>query len=361
MQTLEDLELALPVKTARKPSNNRLYFGLLNLAATIQLVWFYVVHVPQYLDTVAYENGVERSPFQYRLLMAYPLHWAHANRLLNFIAAYLSAIPPWFPQRVHPEDIVESVVGVACVATAGLVARAIYKTSSRTGLYTSLVYPLTLALAAITYCLITLDYFRFPYDLPSLGLFSIGIYLIYFRRSSVLFSALFLVATVNRETSIFLLLFYAISEGFDGIRFQWRRLLAWRPVLLIVLLGSYWLALRIWAVHHFASNPHESKPIANWPRVAANASFAVSINAWPQMLSVCAYLLPFVLLNRRRIADPHLRAWLWVLPAWVLVMLFYGMIFEVRIYGELIPFFAVLVALTGEEVVWATLKHRPRE
>jgi hypothetical protein len=88
-----------------------------------------------------------------------------------------------------------------------------------------------------------------------------------------------------------------------------------------------------------------------YSRMPQNLSFFVLPQAWPQMLGGCCYLLPIVVLFRRDLRDPRLRAWLWVLPAWFGFMFVYGILIETRIFGELIPYVAVAGALMGETVL----------
>ncbi len=330
--------------------------ALLNLMATVQLVWFYVNRVPSYLNLARFQHGQERTPFQFRVLMMLPLHWAHESHFLSALAATLTGMSTWFPVGVRPEGIMQAAIDLASGAIAGLVATRLYQASSRTGLLTPFVYPLALVMIAGTYCLATIHHFRFVYDLPSVGLFSAGLYLVYFRRSPWLFAMLFVVATLNREVSLFLLLFFAISQCFANSQeagaqtFKWRRALAPQTLCVILPLSGFWLAWHWWVVRHFAGNPTESMS-----RVWLNIGLLLWPIAWPQMAGVFGYLLPLVLMRRRLIRDARLRAWRWTLPAWFAMMLVYGIFLEVRIFGELIPYIAGLAALVGEEVICARL------
>jgi hypothetical protein len=76
------------VEISQKPPHERHVpekFVLLavNLLATIHIVWFYITKVPSVLSLPRYEMGVERMPFQGRLLMEYPLRWAHSSPTLG--------------------------------------------------------------------------------------------------------------------------------------------------------------------------------------------------------------------------------------------------------------------------------------
>lgn len=328
---------------------------LLNSLATLQLVWFYQTRVPAALRMAAYEQGVEKKPFQYRLLMMAPMRWAHHSAALQALAHSMTLSPGWFPQPVHAEGIAQGIINLVCVAIAGLVARSLYQAGSRTRLLTPFIYPLTLLMIAATYTFQTTHALRFVYDLPALGFFAAGIYLIYFRYPAILFAAVFLVGTLNRETTLLLLPFYAITQCLpeSASSLQWRKLKAPATVLVVLPLSVYWLGWHVWVVRHFAHNAS-----AAGPRLLLNLGIAAIPLSWPQVLSVCAYLWPFVFCYRRLIPDFTLRAWVWILPLWFAFMLWFGLLIEPRIFGELIPVVACLVMLVAEELLLNKLESQ---
>ncbi|HEY0784398.1 MAG TPA: hypothetical protein VGD62_00915 [Acidobacteriaceae bacterium] len=327
-------------------------YTLLCALATIHVVGFYLSRVPCYLRLPAYEQGLERTPFQYRLLLMVPLRWAHSSPSLIRLAAFMSSMPAWFPRGVRPEGILQGTIDLASVATAGLVARALYRRTSRTQLLTPYLYPLTLLMVASTYAVLTLHAVRFPFDLPSLAFFSLGLYLIHAQRPLLWFSSLFLVATINRETTLLLLVFFVLAECSRNPaphhRFDWRRSYA-PPTLRVVLpLATAWLAWHLWVVHRFAANPPVPSAMA---RVALNLGTLAIPLAWPQLLATFGYLLPAVLAGRRSIHDAVLRSWLWALPVWLAFMLYYEIVIEIRLFGELIPYIACIAALIAEQAL----------
>jgi hypothetical protein len=320
----------------------------LNILATFQFVWFYLSRVPSCLDLPSYEAWRERTPFQYRVLMVYPLRWAHHNAALIGLAGRLSRLSGWFPAPVHPEGILQAAVDVICIGTAGMVARRIYKAASPTGALVPIVYPLTLAMAAVTYAMLTTSHLRFVYDLPNLAFFSLGLYLIYFRSNLFWFVVLFLVATLNRETSLFLLPIFAIDSSIttEG-RINWRHVLTLRSMSLLVSLSACWLAWHLWVVQHFAANP----VVDARNRLLLNLGVIMVPLSWPQCLALGCYLVPLLLLDRSLVQSPRLRAWYWILPLWLVFMMRYALITEIRVFGELIPYFACLAALIFENKI----------
>ena len=335
---------------------------ILNGMATLQIVWFYLLHIPSAMDLAAFETGVERTPFQYRLLMIFPLRWAHHSRFMAGAASVLQSAHGWLPSHVSPEALLQALVDVFSLAIAGIVTSQVYQASSRTRTLGSFIYPLTLILAASTYAFSTNHALRFVYDLPALAFFSVGLALIYFRYHAVWFVLLFVIATVNRETSLLLLPLYAgtqcllpttkcsIVQGTTLLANRavadWTRLYAPSNVIITVPLALLWIAWRFWLAHHFAGNPS-----AAGPRLLLNLGLLLCPLSWPQVASACGFLLPVVFACKGRVHDPVLRLWLWLLPAWFAVMLFFGLLIEPRVFGELIPLVACTSALIAEQSI----------
>lgn len=318
------------------------------LVATAQVVWFYLATVPSAMDLVSYEHGLGPMPFQGRMLLVLPLRWAHSSTLLQHLATAMSAMPGWFGRPRHAEGVLEALAGVAAVAATGWVAGRLYRAASPMGLLTPYVFPLTLVMVAATYAFNAVHPLRFVYDLPSLGLFSLGLEMIFFRRSMIWFAVLFAVATVNRETSLFLLVMEGLTLWADareatgnsspGAR---RR----RGAMVVLLLGA-WTVWHLWVGRHFAGNP-----AAAAPRLLLNAGTVLSPIAWPQLLSVGAFCGPLLVVSGRQIPNTRLRAWRWVLPIWLGFMLFYGLLIETRVFGELIAYASCSVALLAEQEI----------
>jgi hypothetical protein len=319
---------------------------VLNFLATVQVVWFYLSRVECHLSLAAYERGRERTPFQYRLLLMGPLRWAHNSAAVNSAAAWLTSQRGFFPNGVRPEGLVQALIDLACIATAGLVARRLYQRSSRTGMLTCYVYPLSILMVMSTYMLLTMHSYRFIYDLPALAFFSVGLYLIYTQAHPLWFAAVFVVGTLNRETTLLLLAFFLLARCGRPGRFDWRESYTRANLAVVAPLLAFWLAWHAWVRHIFAANAS-----AGEPRIGLNLALLVIPFCWPQLLGTFAYLLPLILIYRDRIRDATLRAWLWALPIWFAFMLFYGVIIETRIFGELIAYLACMAALVAEETM----------
>ena len=330
---------------------SRLLLNTVYVLATVQFAWCYLWLTRPYVNTALYEQGLERMPFQGRVLMMLPMRWAHRSHTLQFLAQPFALSHFWFPRPVQPEVLVQAAINVLCLLLAGWFTTRIYEASSGRNLLTPMVYPLLLVVSGATYVMHTVQNFRFIYDMPSLAFFAAAMYLLYFRRHGGWFVALFLLATVNRETTLLLLPLYMINQAATSRDLRWRRAFEPRTLGLVLPLAAFWIGWQLFIRHHFAHNPSEFYPRLNW-----NVKFLLVPQAWPQLLSACAYLMLFVVVMRRRISDRRLQAWLWLLPIWFVFMFSFGILIETRVFGELIPFVVVTSTLIAEEIIVARLR-----
>jgi hypothetical protein len=201
----------------------------------------------------------------------------------------------------------------------------------------------------------TVQNFRFIYDLPSLAFFATAMYLIYFRRSWVYFAGLFVVATMNRETTLLLLPLFMLNGAVEDGKLRWPLLLRGRTLRVVIPLAVFWGAWQIFIRHVFAQNVSEFYPRINW-----NVKSLMAPLAWPQLLSAGGYLLMLVVVQRRRIRDAQLRAWLWMIPIWMGFMFVYGILIETRVFGELIPMIVCTATLIVEEFLMARVPRQGR-
>jgi hypothetical protein len=303
-----------------------------------------------------YENGLEVTPCQTRVLMMWLLRWAHHSSFLIRLADLCSRFTPVYRSHIVPETFVLAITDTAGVMLAGWVATRIYDAASDRRLLTPFIYPLVLIFCAVTYVLVALHPRSFYYDLPSLGFFALGLYLIYFRKHPLWFAGLFVVATLNRETTLLLLLFFVFAAMTETGVVDWRRAYAPRTLAVVIPLALYWLAWHVAVNRLFAQNH------AAWiPAYKINMVLLAWPPAWPQLFAAGAYTVLPVVLYRQHVRDATLRLWLWTLPAWFGLMFLYGIIDESRLYGELIPYLACMSALIAEQVILArtTIDAKP--
>ena len=307
---------------------------LFSAAATVQVVWFYLAHVPTAFSLEQYEAGLAPMPFQQRLALAPVLRWAHHSLTLTRAADWLGQQHAWFPGGVRPEALVELPIDVAAVVITGCIAERMYAHSSRHRLLQGFVYPLTLAMVAVVYDLYTIHNLRFVYDMPSMAIFAAGLYLLYTCQSLWIFALLFVCGTVNRETTLLLLPALLLQ--------RWSR----RRALLALALVACWLAWHVWVTQQFAGNPS-----AAGPRLLLNLGTVLCPFAWPQFGTFVALCVVPLLYCRGHALDPVLRRWRLLLPLWACFMFHFGLLVETRVFGELIGYLAPMVALALEQVL----------
>jgi hypothetical protein len=360
----------------------------LYLLMTVQFVGCYLFLARPYINLDRFGRGYERLPFQTRLMLAPLFRWAQNSPHMIQYASRLSLNDYFFPRGIGPAGIVQLWLDLPCVIVAGWATVQIYRAASRRQLLGWLVYPLFLVLCTVTYILHVVQNFRFIYDMPSLMFFSLGLYLIYFRKPLTLLVALFAVATWNRETTLLLIPFFllsacvrgrsvvpktrfieaadgedrvhalrVVSEGSGTARFSWRRLLRLQVAVPAILMLAYWAAWHVFVFHLFRHNASEY-----YPRISFNWQCLRRLRYYPQLFSAGGFLLPFLFLLRRRVRDIQLQVWLWMIPCWYAVMAVWGILVETRVFGELLPVITCAGVLIAEETLAAAmLRSAPHE
>jgi hypothetical protein len=142
-------------------------------------------------------------------------------------------------------------------------------------------------------------------------------------------------------------------EAPSAMSFRWQRALRLEAALPALLMLAYWAAWHMLVFHLFRHNSSEY-----YPRIAFNWQCLRSLRYYPQLFSAGGYLLPFVLLLRRRVRDPQLQAWLWMIPCWYAVMAVWAILVETRVFGELLPMLACAATVIAEESLAAAMQKR---
>jgi hypothetical protein len=316
--------------------------------AAVQFVGSYLYLEWDYVDVRLWERGYAHLPFQTRLLLAPLYQWFGAQPWAIRTASRLARDNTYFfPRGLTPEMMLEFFLGIACVLFSGWVAVRLYAHATRRNVLRPFVFPLFLVLCTLTYIVHTVQNFRFIYDMPSLAFFALGFYLIYARKPVLWFILLFAVATLNRETTLLLLPFWAVSQSLDkNDHLSLKRMMRPRVLVVVLPLALYWTAWHHIVYSIFATNPSEY-----YSRLLFNLKCFTRLRYWPQLASAFAFLWPALIAGRRHITDPQLRAWLSLLPVWYAVMLVWAVMTETRVFGELLPLLAPMAALIAEEAL----------
>ena len=189
---------------------------------------------------------------------------------------------------------------------------------------------------------------RYPTDLPAVLFFTIGLVLLY-RRNWLLFYPLFIIATLNRETSCFLSVVYL----FTALGRENRR-------KIIIHLGAQillWTAIKYCLYMLYRANPGSEFFQGH---IQQNLGFLMNPAAYPLFFSNLGYLWVPVLMCRRLIPDHFARRSVLVIYPYFLGMFVIGNMYELRIYGELIPLVLTALLLIVKELLGKEITPRER-
>ena len=177
----------------------------------------------------------------------------------------------------------------------------------------------------------------FPSDIPSVFFFTLGLLLIQEKRWT-LFYPLFVVATLNRETSCFLTLIYCLAYlGEYRTRTYWMHLVGQTAI---------WFAIKIALFLRFADNGGRFV----YDHFDRNLSLLATPINWPALLSSLGFTGVIAVLGYPYLRHPFIRRAMLVLIPFGVGMFLVGRIIEVRIFGELIPLTLCATILITAEI-----------
>ncbi len=262
--------------------------------------------------------GIAPTPFQYRVLVPWLVHGALATHLV----AARDALALF--------DIVEFVAIVAL----GLAFRR----------YVSFFIPdrrLSAVLALSIYFVLPFVYkdtVFYPGDLPSALFFTLGLILIY-RQNWTWYYPLFAIATLNRETSLFLVAVFVF-----GAAQSWRK-----TGLHVAAQAAIWIAIKLTLRTLYSGNPSHGNGLYE-DHYIFNRIFLHDPRIVGVYLSSWGFTWIPVVVWYRRITEPFIRHTLWVVPLFMAAMFKVAVLSETRVYGEMTPivlsaFLVILVDL----------------
>jgi hypothetical protein len=309
--------------------------------ASLHFARCYVVLCGYWIQPAVYAAGLAKMPFQKRMLMMPVLRWAeHSPAIQHFCARHVLINTP--------DLLVMWIVAAVCIFATAAIVTWLYLRASRIRAFWWMPWAMLLLVSFVQYILHSDNNYLYPYDLPSLVFFTAGLALIYARRYWWLVP-LFPVAALNRETIIFLVPLLLLDACCCGGRIHWKNLR--RPSLLALagVLSLMWVGVQLYAQHRFRANPAQTGSA-----LLSNIGQIINPRYWPQLFSIGAFLPVFLWVSRGDIRDFRLRMYLWIFPAWLAVMLVFGLLVETRVFGELSGLFAVACALAIEETIAKT-------
>jgi len=295
-----------------------------------------------------YSEGREKAPYQNRILMIPVERLAYHSQTLARVASH--RIGPFRDPGNYPV----AVLGFLSIIGSGLLALNLYWKTTAKGSLGWLIYPAILMAVVATYTLHVVSNNLSLYDLPSMFLFTLGVWLAWERKFWWLV-LLFPIATLNRETSLFLIPVAILMQKDDDTA----RLPEKRPLhrleqfSQIVLMAVMWVVITRLEKHYFPGvGSDETYTPLNNLRIMKNPVY------WPNMLAATGFLWVIPAFGWRRIHNPRFRSLLLIFPLWLAVMLFRGGLSESRVFTELIPLTAVMAALVLEEPSLSTSPHQ---
>ncbi len=171
----------------------------------------------------------------------------------------------------------------------------------------------------------------YPSDIPAIFVVVLA-YLTLFSKRLAAFCLVFVLGTLNRETTIFLLpLVVLLPTAVTGARQPW---------MVISVLGAFWVALK--AALFVAYRGNHGYPVH--PNIVVNIEI---LSSWQVAVAAAAALMAIVFLGVhvvRKTHDERLKAALQAAALFFMVILFAGKIDEFRVYLELVPLAALVVA-----------------
>lgn len=312
---------------------------------TIRYVW----RNAPFLDLPAYANGTATMPFQGRVLMAWIFKATAANPHWGPVLAHMGARLP--EDLRNPYSVALLIVNFLAMVACILAGRATLQTLTGDRTFSAWA---SLLLLHMAYFDLVVGYgvFMLPYDVLSLAIFVISVWLVITKRYAVL-TLVVAIGTLNRETIIFVPLFLALYTWFKNkyasLDPQHSEGIEWAAVLPYLIVQSLiWLVLRMWIEHHFRNNPLESSMPTRWfgLRLAGNLRSLMKPPQWALLLSLFGFTLPLFIAKFDKIGDRALaHATATVMALWAIAMLFVGVVIEIRVFSELAAFLMPCVAL----------------
>ena len=186
--------------------------------------------------------------------------------------------------------------------------------------------------------------FYFPYDTSSVAAFTLGLALLQEKRWRAYY-VLFAVATLNRETTCFLTIAWALTSL--------GRVSLWRIAAHSAVQLAVWVAIKSGLSWMYAANAvlHDG---SNGLFVTTVVRSILIVTAVPGLLYFGLALggsWLVVALLRRRLVAPELTRWFRFVPVFLFGMSIVGELLEVRIYGELVPLVTAALLLVLASVV----------
>lgn len=272
-----------------------------------------------YLNIVDYLNMDVPRPYRYRLLLVPVAGFLHA--CLGHFDRAVSGLPAFMASKESLTYF--SMIFISMLLALELMWRLSVLVAGK-GFGVVGVAVLFLVLYFMFPANINLN-FMLPYDIPSVAFHLAMLYcLVKHGRVGFFGLVLFVLATLNRETSLIFLFFLFLRERTAGVP-------VWKSMVLP--LAGVWLLIKIALLYRMAGTPSEE--IINLPY-----NFRTLAKPWqwpailPLMFVFFASLLVFLKIDRGS-------AWMGASVAGFLCIFMVANITEMRAFGDIVPYFTV--------------------
>jgi len=282
---------------------------------------------------LAVANNVAQKPYQFRILVPY----------LARLLLHLNIWP--FDSPGHVARALETLATLAALLAFRWYVSLFIKSR-----------PLVLGSSLILLLVLPFQYLfprilpvLFCQDLPSVAFFTIGLACLYKQKWAVYYP-LFVLATLNRETTCFLTVVYLfVRLGRD----KPARIAAHVLIQLAIWIGERWLLAQCFASNGGPANGYDNGldiylyEDAGLSHLRDNLRYFTLANL-PFFLSNIGFLWVVVAIGYRRIPDLFVRRSVLVSLPMFAGMMVVGTISEIRIFGELVPVFSAAFLLLLE-------------
>jgi hypothetical protein len=109
--------------------------------------------------------------------------------------------------------------------------------------------------------------------------------------------------------------------------------------------AAIWIVISRYLHHLFAGNLPDTAGATFYYKLSYNFHAIVKPQQWPVLASVFGFTLPLVLTWRRWMKNAAMERGIYLLVAWFAVMMFVGVIIEIRVFSELISYMALALGL----------------
>jgi hypothetical protein len=317
------------------------WYRLLWIGASFHFALVYTLNTRPMLDLAAFAQGTERMPFQYRAMTAWLFYLV--QRLVHFPSALARHLPP---RMSSPDDF--TILGLAFVSMVAAVfftrrsLEAVTRRSPSAGWWALLVLFMAYFHYLLEFGHPCCTPLQMPYDLPSLAFFAAGTWLILTRRTGWLYLLIF-VAMFNRESTVFLAFLYFLYEM--GLH-RGKLSSFLRPALHALAMFAICVAI-LHGLHRLF--PHAQPagetlgPFEN--HILDNFGYFLRPFYWASFLSMFGFSWLYLYANWKSVPGRGIRYAMAIGPVMLAAMWVVGVLSEIRIFGELISFFVVALAL----------------